>query len=243
MARRKIKAGTTSLTLPVFVQDTSSTTGGGLAITHASSGLVFEYRRENQSTWTTVTPVAGTLGTFTSGGIVADGSVTGAIEIGIPNTAIAVGKTWAQVRLRGVTNMLPVLLEFELDAFDYQTATQPVDVQRWLDKAVQADPSDYPLTTIADGSFTSSKFAPNAIDSTALALTAINEIADGILTRNVSNVEATTGEHTLATAILALLEWSISGGTLTIKRTNGSTTHFTKTLTTDAAAIPIIGVQ
>jgi hypothetical protein len=61
-----------------------------------------------------------------------------------------------------------------------------------------------------------------------------NVIADDILLRNVSNTEATAGEHTLTTLVLAALEWSISGSTLTIYRTNGSTTHATKTLTSSA---------
>jgi hypothetical protein len=58
----------------------------------------------------------------------------------------------------------------------------------------------------------------------------------------VSNVEASAAEHTLCTAILAMLEHSISGTTLTIKRTDGSTTHYTKTLTTDAGAEPITAI-
>jgi hypothetical protein len=60
--------------------------------------------------------------------------------------------------------------------------------------------------------------------------TALQAIADSILTRNVSNVEASADEHTLATAILSLLEWEISGGDLIIKRTDGTTVHYTKTL-------------
>ena len=67
-------------------------------------------------------------------------------------------------------------------------------------------------------------------------------IADAILSRNVSNVEASAAEHTLCTVVLAMLENSISGSTLTIKRTNGTTTHVTKTLTTNAAAEPITGI-
>jgi hypothetical protein len=66
--------------------------------------------------------------------------------------------------------------------------------------------------------------------------------ADGVLSRNVSNVEASAAEHTLCTVVLAMLENSISGGTLTIKRTDGSTTHYTKTLTSDASAEPIIAI-
>jgi len=70
-----------------------------------------------------------------------------------------------------------------------------------------------------------------------------NNLPDAILTRNVSNVESTAGEHTLCTVVLAMLEHSISGSTLTIKRTDGSTTHVTKTLTSDSGAAPITGIQ
>lgn len=69
------------------------------------------------------------------------------------------------------------------------------------------------------------------------------DLADAILSRNVSNVEATAPEHCLATVVLAMLEHAISGTTLTIRRTNGSTTHYTKTLTTSAGANPITGIQ
>jgi hypothetical protein len=67
--------------------------------------------------------------------------------------------------------------------------------------------------------------------------------ADTILSRNVSNIETTMPEHCLGTIILAMLEHSISGSTLTIKGTDGSTTRFTKTLTTNASADPITGIQ
>lgn len=67
--------------------------------------------------------------------------------------------------------------------------------------------------------------------------------SDQMLSRNVSNVEATVTEHTIATIVLAMLENSISGTTLTIKRTDGTTTHATKTLTTNSGAVPITGIQ
>lgn len=69
-----------------------------------------------------------------------------------------------------------------------------------------------------------------------------DNIADAVLTRNVSNVEATATEHTLATAILLMLESQAAGVTLTIRRTDGTTTHFTKTLTTNVAAVPVTGI-
>jgi len=68
-------------------------------------------------------------------------------------------------------------------------------------------------------------------------------IADAVLSRSVANVETTAGEHTLCTLVLAALEGAISGNTWTIKRSNGSTTHYTKTVTADANASPIVSVQ
>lgn len=123
--KRKIKGGLTSVSLGVFIADTSSTTGGGLSgVTNSSSGLVLEYRRAGQSTWTSVTPVSKTLGTYTSGGIVADGSLAGAYEVDFPDAAFASGARFVLCRIRGVTNMLPVLIEVELDAVDYQDSTR-----------------------------------------------------------------------------------------------------------------------
>ena len=124
MTKQTTTRGKTSRSLPVFIQDTTSTTGGGLgSVTHASPGLVMEYRRQGQSAWTSVTPQAGkTLGTYFSGGIVADGPLVGAYEVDFPDAAFAsaAGVEWVACRIRGVTNMFPVLIEVQLDAVDYQ---------------------------------------------------------------------------------------------------------------------------
>ena len=123
--KRKTTAGIASFTLPIIIYDTSSTTGAGLSgVTHSSSGLVFEYRRQGQSSWTSVTPVSATLGTYTSGGIVASGSRAGRYEIGIPDAALAAGARFVEVCLRGVANMHPVDIEIELDAVNYQDSVR-----------------------------------------------------------------------------------------------------------------------
>lgn len=70
-----------------------------------------------------------------------------------------------------------------------------------------------------------------------------NELADAVLGRNVSHAEAAAAEHSLCTVVLAALESATSGTTWTIKRTDGTTTHATKTVTKDAAAQPITGVS
>jgi hypothetical protein len=92
----------------------------------------------------------------------------------------------------------------------------------WIDVVAIAD---------ADTNYYSKELeaSPSAVD-----------IADSILVRNVSNVEATAGEHTLATVILSMLEWEISGSDLIIKRTDGTTVHYTKTLSSTTGSGDVI---
>ena len=120
--KRKLTAGLTSVSLPIFIQSTASTTGGGLAgLTSSTSGLVAEYRRQGQSTWTAITLATATLGTWVSGGFTADGALDGAYELDLPDAVCASGVRWVAVRLRGAANMLPCLIEIELDVVNYQT--------------------------------------------------------------------------------------------------------------------------
>ncbi len=69
-----------------------------------------------------------------------------------------------------------------------------------------------------------------------------NAVADAVLTRDVSNVEATAGEHTLCYVVLAQTEFTLAGTTLTVKQTDGSTTFATKTITADSTANPITSI-
>jgi hypothetical protein len=88
--------------------------------------------------------------------------------------------------------------------------------------------------------------APSAADEFIIVpdhTTPESDIADAILSRNVSNVEVGLGEHTLGTIVLCILESVRSGTTWTIKRSDSTTTHVTKTLTLDPGADPVIGVD
>jgi len=68
-------------------------------------------------------------------------------------------------------------------------------------------------------------------------------IADAVLSRNVSQVEASAAEHSLCTVVLATLESAMADSTWTIRRTNGSTVHVTRSVTTDPDADPVTGVS
>ena len=76
----------------------------------------------------------------------------------------------------------------------------------------------------------------------ALATTEYTSIADAMLIRNISNVEDTAPEYSIATLVMAGLYSSVAGTTRTINKTDGSTMH-TQTITKDASAEPITGVS
>ena len=88
-----------------------------------------------------------------------------------------------------------------------------------------------------------SKFVVLPEGPVSLATLIAQQVADEVLKRSVAGVEATAAEWSLATLILAVLESVISGTTWTIKRTDGTTTHFTKTVATSASAEHITSVS
>lgn len=79
-------------------------------------------------------------------------------------------------------------------------------------------------------------------DAMALTVSERNSVTDTMLGRSVATVEGTAAEWSLCTIILASLESSVSGTTWTIKRTDGTTTHYTKTVTKTSGDAPIRGV-
>jgi hypothetical protein len=121
----KIKRGTTSKRRLIFIADSSSTTGAGLAnLVFNSAGLVAYYYASDLANDVQITLVTATLGTYTSGGLVAvdNTNMPGWYEFGIPDASLD-GGTEAVVQLRGATNMVPVNIYIELDSVDYQSAT------------------------------------------------------------------------------------------------------------------------
>lgn len=98
----------------------------------------------------------------------------------------------------------------------------------------------------AVGSVTASVTVGTNNDKTGYSLTTApptaTEVADAVLSRDVSNVEGAAGSHSLCTVILASQESSVSGTSWTIRKTDGST-YLVKTVTTDGDAEPITGVD
>jgi len=197
--------GKTEFSTPFFFADTSSATGDGLSgVTSASPGLVMEWRRQGQSTWTSVPPQPGkTLGSYLSGGIVADGSPAGSYEVDFPDAAYAsqAGVEWVALRVRGVANMLATTLMIELDAADY---SDPVRLGLTsLPNVAQGSAGALP-TGNASGQVTVATLTAGAIqsfwDALTSGLTTVSSIGKWIL----DNLNATVSSR----ATLAQIEGS-----------------------------------
>lgn len=111
-----LSSGTTSKKIKIFIQDSTQSNGNGLTgLLFNTSGLIWYYIKDGDSSTTQVTLATASLGTFTSGGfIVVDGTnMPGVYEIGIPNAALSGGT--CHMMLSGAANMVPVLIEIQTD--------------------------------------------------------------------------------------------------------------------------------
>lgn len=233
--KRKLTAGIASVTLPIFVGDSSSTTGGGLgSLVYNTSGLVGEYRRQGESSWTSISLVAGTLGTFTSGGWVADGSLTGAYEVGIPDAAFASGARFVLIRFRGATNMLPVLIEIELDAVNYQSASSFLTGVNGI-----APPTNWNLMAINSlGAVTP---ASGSISSGVVTTSFLYAVADALLQRDWTAVSDPASRSVLNALRALRNKWTSEDGTLTVMQEDDATPAWTSALSTAPSAEAITG--
>ena len=112
-----IQGGATSKMLDVFVQDSSVSTGAGLAgLAFNTGSLACSYRRAG-STRTAITLATSTLGTYTSGAFKeVDGTnMVGFYELGIPDAALASGADYVDIWCGGAANMSPVATRIQLD--------------------------------------------------------------------------------------------------------------------------------
>jgi hypothetical protein len=129
-----IKAGATSQSVNVFIRDSSSTTGGGLAAVAPAGGslltgtkLYYSFTGANASAGVAVSlsVLAAVNTAWTSAGIVTlDGTnMIGWVRVDIPNAALAASSgRVVSFLLYGGTNMAPTPFEIELTGWDNQDA-------------------------------------------------------------------------------------------------------------------------
>lgn len=124
----ELKVATTSKRLGISIADASSNVGAGLTgLVYNSSGLTWYYWREDEGNTnaTVVTLATMTRGTWATGGFVEKDATNlpGEYEIGIPDAAFASGAKWVKMLLKGAANMVPVLIEVQLVAYNPDSAT------------------------------------------------------------------------------------------------------------------------
>jgi hypothetical protein len=143
--------------------------------------------------------------------------------------------TASTMGLKVKTNLDAVLSDVEAD-------TQ--DIQSRLPAALVGGAMDSDVSAMQAGVVTAAAVATDAIDADALAGDAATEIADAILARDIGSGTGagSLDERTVRAALRFLRnKWSIAGSTLTVTEEDDTTTAWTGTITTDAAADPITG--
>jgi hypothetical protein len=129
MAKLSIKAGATSQSVNIFVQDSSSTVGAGLSgLAYNTSGLIAYYTFTGANAGSAAITLA-TLATvgaaYSSGGFkeIDSTNMKGLYRLDVPNAALASGNGRAvTIMLGGATNMAQLALEIELTGWDNQDA-------------------------------------------------------------------------------------------------------------------------
>ncbi len=126
MPKLSRKAGSTSETENIFVQDSSSTIGAGLTgLVYNSANLIAYYARQRTgSSSIALATLASTTAAFSSGGFKEIDSVgmKGWYRFDIPDACLASGSPFVNINLGGAANMAPVPLEIELTGWDNQDA-------------------------------------------------------------------------------------------------------------------------
>jgi hypothetical protein len=120
-----IKVASTSQTVNVFIQDSSSTTGAGLTgLVFNTAGLTAYYALPKAAAvQITLATLAAITTAYSSGGFkeVDATNMPGWYRLDLPDAALASGR-FVSVHLKGATNMAPLALEIELTAVDNQDA-------------------------------------------------------------------------------------------------------------------------
>jgi len=119
------------------------------------------------------------------------------------------------------------------------------DIPARLPSALVSGRMDSSVGAMAAGVITAAAHAASSIDAAALATDAVNEIADGLLNRDMST-GTDSGSATVRTVRQALRalrnKASISAGTLTVTKEDDTTASWTGTVTT-AAGDPISSID
>jgi hypothetical protein len=136
-----VKKGTTSYMLEITIR---SKTTGQLLTGLTSADMTIEYQRQGAAAHVSVSPVAGTLGTWASGSWVEN--VPGVYQFGVPNAALISGADFVVIIFTS-SNSLDAVATVYLTASDLQDATDLGLAN--LEPSIFTLPTTYPPTSPA----------------------------------------------------------------------------------------------
>jgi len=120
------KKGSTDVTVLVFIQDSTSTTGAGkTGLLYSSSGLVCYYARPGVAAAALALATQTVTGAHTDGGFVEVNATNmpGVYRLDLSDAILASGVNSAVVMLKGATGMAPLTLEIQLIDVDLLNTT------------------------------------------------------------------------------------------------------------------------
>jgi hypothetical protein len=233
-----IQVASTSQTINVFIQDSSSTTGAGLpGLVFNSAGLIAYYALPRAAAVAiTLATLAAVTSAFSSGGFkeIDATHMPGWYRLDLPNAALASGR-FVSIHLQGATNMAPLPIEIELTGWDNQDA-----VHGGLSALPNvASGSAGAIPTTGTGSNQISVTSGNV----ALSAGTQTSIADTLLNRDMGSVSDTTARSPLNALRALRNKVSAAGTSLTVTKEDDSTLAWAAVLTLNALATPITAVD
>jgi len=228
----------------LFIQDSSSTVGAGLTgLTNSSANLVCYYLRSDQGNAgaTQLSLVAGTLGTWSSGGFKEKDATNapGEYELGIATAMVATGANSVRLHCKGATNMAPVVRDFPLTDYDPQNSTN-LGLSLMPANATQINGiSTSSVTTVNANQGTTQPVNFTGTGASALVKSDVTDIATVAVSTSTAqigvNVVNISGSVSTGAAGSVGIDWAqVANKTSTVALTNttvGTTTAVTNGVT------------
>ena len=268
MAKQLVQLNNTSRSEYVFIQNSSSTTGAGLTgLTYLSAGMSATYVVERGTPGSlSFASLTNANDPWVSGGFieVSAALLPGVYRYDVPNVVFQTADK-AVLMIKGATNMAPVVLEYQIVAFNPDDSTRlglsalpnaaagavgGLPIGNASGQVTVAGTASGAITNLsfATDSITSSAIAADAITSAELSSTAIAEIADGILARNLDSsgneVSTTSSGRTVRNALRILRNKidATTGTQLDVYNEADTTVIWSQPISTSVSADPIVKV-
>ena len=138
MIHYTVAPGTADVTLNLFIPDASSSVGAGLTgLVYDSSGLACYYVRPLAAAAALTLATQTVTGAHSDGGFVevSSANMPGVYRLDLSDAVCAVGVPSILIMLKGAANMVPVLIEINLDAL-VATRASPAQVNTEVDTAI-----------------------------------------------------------------------------------------------------------